>query len=108
MNIEANFIRKCKRVINEAELVKVNGKVTDVVGLIIISVGPNVSLGEVCFIVDTDGNEVCKAEVVGFKDGKVLSIALGEVHRISPSCEIIASGKNFTIGVGEQLIGRVI
>lgn len=108
MNITENFIRKCKRVIDEAELVKVNGKVTDVVGLIIISVGPNVSLGEVCFIVDTDGNEVCKSEVVGFKDGKVLSIALGEVHRISPSCEIIASGKNFTIGVGEQLLGRVI
>ena len=108
MNIEENFIRKCKRVIDEAELIKVNGKVTDVVGLIIISVGPNVSLGEVCFVVDTDGNEVCKSEVVGFKDGKVLSIALGEVHRISPSCEIIASGKNFTIGVGEQLLGRVI
>ncbi|MDP3150708.1 MAG: flagellar protein export ATPase FliI [Ignavibacteria bacterium] len=108
MNIAENFIRKYKRVIDEAELVKVNGKVTDVVGLIIISVGPNVSLGEVCFVVDTDGNEVCKSEVVGFKDGKVLSIALGEVHRISPSCEIIASGKNFTIGVGEQLLGRVI
>ncbi|MFA6978866.1 MAG: flagellar protein export ATPase FliI [Ignavibacteriaceae bacterium] len=108
MSIETVFIKKCKRIIDEAELVKVNGKVTDVVGLIIISVGPNVSLGEVCYIVDTDGNEVCKSEVVGFKDGKVLSIALGEVHRISPSCEIIASGKNFTIGVGDQLLGRVI
>lgn len=108
MSIETIFIKKCKRIIDEAELVKVNGKVTDVVGLIIISVGPNVSLGEVCYIVDTDGNEVCKSEVVGFKDGKVLSIALGEVHRISPSCEIIASGKNFTIGVGDQLLGRVI
>ena len=108
MNREEIFIRKCKRIIDETELVKVNGKVTDVVGLIIVSIGPNVSLGEVCFIVNTDGDEVCKSEVVGFKDGKVLSIALGEVHQISPSCEIIASGKNFTIGVGEQLLGRVI
>ena len=66
------------------------------------------SLGEICSIVDNDGNEVCKTEVVGFKEGKVLSIALGEVRKISPSCEIIASGRTFSIGVGKALLGRVL
>jgi flagellum-specific ATP synthase len=95
-------------VIAETEPIKVNGKVTDVIGFIIVSIGPNVSLGEVCTVIDKNGNEVCKAEVVGFKEGKVLSIALGEIHNISPSCEIIASGKSFSIGVGEKLLGRVL
>ena len=95
-------------VIEETEPIKVNGKVTDVIGFIIVSIGPNVSLGEVCTVIDKNGNEVCKAEVVGFKEGKVLSIALGEIHNISPSCEIIASGKSFSIGVGEKLLGRVL
>lgn len=96
------------RVINRADTIKVNGRVNDVIGLVIVSSGPNVSLGEICSIVDNDGGEVCKTEVVGFKEGKVLSIALGEVRKISPSCEIIASGRAFSIGVGKALLGRVV
>jgi flagellum-specific ATP synthase len=108
MQIEDIFIEKYKRVIDRVDTIKLNGKVTDVIGLIIVSLGPNVSVGEVCTIVNRSGREVCKAEVVGFKEGKVLSIALGEVDKISPSCEIIASGGSFAIGVGENLLGRVI
>ncbi len=108
MELAYEILKKHKRLIERADPIKVNGKVTDVIGLVIVSAGPNVSLGEICSVLDRDGNEVCKSEVVGFKDGKVLSIALGEVHKISPSCEIIASGKSFLIGVGENLLGRVI
>ncbi len=102
------YIDHYKSKIRNADLFKVNGRVSDVIGLIIVSTGPNASLGEICVVVDKRGREVCKSEVVGFKDGKVLSIALGEVQRISPACEIIATGKTFSVGVGEQLLGRVI
>ncbi len=88
--------------------IKTHGKVTDVIGLIIVSNGPNVELGELCSIYDKEGNEICQTEVVGFKDGKVLSVALGEVHNISPNSEIRASGKNFYIPVGEHLLGRIL
>ncbi len=108
MQIREKYIEKYKTIFENADLVKVNGKVTDVVGLVIVSSGPNVSLGEVCTIVDKYDNEVCKAEVVGFRDGKVLSIALGEVEKISPACSIIASGQSFSISVGKELLGRVI
>lgn len=87
---------------------KVNGKVTDVVGLVITSNGPSAVIGEVCKVIDRNGDEVCKAEVVGFKEGKVLSIALGEINNISPQCEIVSTGKSFKVGVGEGLLGRVI
>ncbi|MHB8578603.1 MAG: flagellar protein export ATPase FliI [Ignavibacteriaceae bacterium] len=108
MELVENISRKYKRIIEGFDPIIVSGKVTDVVGLVIVSMGPNASLGEICVINDREGNEVCKAEVVGFKDGKVLSIALGEVQNISPSCEIKALGKNFQIGVGMELLGRVI
>ena len=108
MEFGEDIILKYKRILDRTDPIKVNGKVSDVIGLVIVSVGPVVTLGEVCVIVDRDGNEVCKAEVVGFKEGKVLSIALGEVHNISPACDIIATGKSFSIGVGEELLGRVI
>ncbi len=90
------------------ETIKTHGKVTDVIGLIIESNGPSVELGEVCTIYDRDGTEICKTEVVGFKEGKVLSVALGEVRNISPNSEIRATGKNFFIPVGENLLGRII
>lgn len=94
--------------LDNLELIKVHGKVKDVIGLVIVSNGPNVALGEICSIVDKNGLEICKSEVVGFKEGKVLSIALGEVHNISPSCEIRSTGENFRIPVDESLLGRVI
>jgi len=99
-----NFNRR----LDDLELIKVHGKVKDVIGLVIVSNGPNVALGEICSIVDKNGHEICKSEVVGFKEGKVLSIALGEVHNISPSCEIRSTGENFRIPVDESLLGRVI
>lgn len=102
------YIEHYNDILRRTDLYKLNGKVTDVVGLVIVSSGPNVSLGEVCRVVDRSGREVCKSEVVGFKDGKVLSIALGEVQEISPACEIIATGSNFSVPVGDALLGRVI
>jgi len=102
------MLEKFESMIDDIEEIKVHGKVKDVIGLIIISNGPNVALGEVCTIVDRSGSEICQCEVVGFKEGKVLSIALGEVHNISPSCEIRSTGENFKIPIGDGLLGRVI
>ena len=108
MELSEKYIDKYSAVINSTDIIKINGKVTDVIGLVIVSIGPNVSLGEVCTIIDRDGNEVCKSEVVGFKEGKVLSIAIGNVENISPSCEIIATGRTFSVGIGDELLGRVL
>jgi flagellum-specific ATP synthase len=108
MDVAENILERFRNVIAKTDTVRVNGKVIDVIGLVIVSVGPNAMMGEVCSIVDQNGVEVCKAEVVGFKNGKVLSIAIGEVHSISPACEIKASGKSFSVGVGKELLGRVI
>ena len=108
MNLVEQYMDHYTSLLAGADIYKLNGKVTDVIGLIIISSGPNVSLGEVCRVVDHNGFQVCQSEVVGFKNGKVLSIALGEVHDISPACEIIATGKSFRVNVGDELLGRVI
>ena len=108
MQLAETYINKFGDIISQTDTIKVNGKVKDVIGLVIVSSGPNVSLGEVCTITDKKGVKVCDAEVVGFKNGNVLSIALGEVEKISPSCEIIATGKSFAVSAGESLLGRVI
>ena len=108
MDLFSSYIEKYKTIIDNNDAIKLNGKVSDVIGLVIVSTGPNVSLGEICKVVNRFGEEVCDTEIVGFKDGKVLSIALGEVQKISPRCEIIATGRSFKLSVSDDLLGRVL
>jgi flagellum-specific ATP synthase len=107
MNLEARIKKYLDR-LEHLDLIKVNGRVTQVIGLVIESIGPSASLGEVCSIKSWDDETICLAEVVGFKNNRVLSMALGDINRISPGSEIVASGKSFSVPVGKKLLGRVI
>jgi FliI/YscN family ATPase len=83
------------------------GRVVRVVGLLVESVGPAASLGEICEI-RTDRGLSLSVEVVGFRDGHLLSVPLGETAGIRPGDGIVANGGALTIGVGDALLGRVI
>lgn len=102
------YIEDYKTLIDHSETIKLQGKITDVIGLIVVSQGPTAALGEICSIYDRTGEKLSEVEVVGFKDGKVLSIALQDTGSISPGCDIVATGKSFRVGVGDNLLGRVI
>ena len=60
------------------DLVKQNGKVAQVIGLVIESIGPNAAVGEICHIYYDRANHYdpakppIKAEVVGFRENRVL------------------------------------
>lgn len=94
--------------IKKADLIKVNGRVTQVIGLVIESVGPNCTLGEVCVVKSRDGQDVCSSEVVGFRNNRVLSMVLGDASEVSPGSEIVATGHTLSVHVGDKLLGRVI
>ncbi|WP_418655021.1 flagellar protein export ATPase FliI [Anoxybacter fermentans] len=84
------------------------GKITRVIGLIIESQGPDVSLGEVCYIQNKDGRKLTQAEVVGFKENRVLLMPFGEMTGINPNCRVIPTGKSLKIKVGPELLGQVL
>lgn len=94
--------------LEKVEPIKSNGKVTQVLGLTIESNGPGVNLGELCYIYPNTKDQKIMAEVVGFKKNKILLMPLGELKGIGPGCEVVACGKSFSIGVGPQLLGRVL
>lgn len=107
INLESR-VKKYLDKLEHLDLIKVNGRVTQVVGLVIESIGPSASLGEVCSIKSRNDETICLTEVVGFKNNLVLSMALGDVNKISLGCEIVATGKTFSIPIGRKLLGRVI
>ncbi|MEI7567780.1 MAG: EscN/YscN/HrcN family type III secretion system ATPase, partial [Opitutaceae bacterium] len=64
------------------------GTVTAVTGLIIESDGPNVGLGELCLLRSPRGNFSLQAEVVGFREHRVLLMPLGETTGLHVGCEV--------------------
>ena len=84
------------------------GHVVRVTGLIIESEGPNLALGDVCEIHAEPGQPPIHAEVVGFRDHRILLMPLGAIDRLRAGSEVIASAFAATVPVGDSLIGRII
>lgn len=101
-------MEKYHKALNKTLLLKIRGKVTQIIGLTIESEGPSGNIGELCFIYPKDGKEPIHAEVVGFRSGKVLLMPLGEMHGIGPGCEVESLGHPLSVGVGPALLGRVL
>ena len=99
---------KYLQAIEKTEPIKTNGKVTQVIGLIIESQGPGANLGELCYVFPNHGSTRIQAEVVGFKENKILLMPLGDLRGIGPGCEVVASGDSFRVGVGPKLLGRIL
>lgn len=100
-------LKKYHEKLNSSDYIQYIGKVSKVVGLTIEADGPQVSIGDLCNIHVSRGG-MLKAEVVGFKDEKVLLMPLGDMTGISPGCLVSANGDFLRVAVGDELIGRVL
>ncbi len=96
------------RRIDEISTIKHSGRVVKIVGLIVESEGPAVSINDLCQIENSETGKKIKAEVIGFRDNRILLMPLGSVSGITPGAVVISTGEQLRVGVGEELIGRVI
>ena len=102
-------LQKYRDALEDCKTVKLTGKVTQVVGLVIETQGPTVSVGELCYIYPKkSGVEPIPAEVVGFRQGHVMLMPVGEMHGVGPGCEVVAAQKMLQVKVGDELLGRVL
>lgn len=97
-----------KKSISTTKTLKMSGRITKVIGLVLESEGPKSPIGEVCVLKDRNGKIVTHSEIVGFKDNRILSMVLGELNDISPGMEIESTGESLQVKVGDQLLGRVL
>ncbi|SDT45810.1 flagellum-specific ATP synthase [Paenibacillaceae bacterium GAS479] len=88
--------------------VRVNGKVTQVIGLTVESEGPDAGIGDVCYIYPGKGSPPLMAEVVGFRDNRLVLMPLGDLNAIGPGCDVVGTGKPLTVQVGSELLGKVL
>ena len=85
-----------------------SGRVARIASMSLESIGPKVPVGEMCILRDKNGKMVNRAEVVGFRDNKIISMLLGEGLEIAPGMQIDSSGEALSINLGDKLVGRVL
>jgi flagellum-specific ATP synthase len=102
-------LTKYRSIISRLDTVRANGLVTQVIGLVVESIGPAAQVGELCEIRHGGRNApTVKAEVVGFKANRLMLMPLGEMAGIKPGSEVVATGKMQQVTVGDFLLGRVL
>ena len=109
METAVNF-QKYNRVLT-GSFFKVKGKVVNVVGLTIESKGPQARLGDICTITSGIKDEESKpvlAEVVGFKEGKVLLMPYDKVEGIGPGSSVENTGAPLKVKVDDSLLGKTL
>jgi len=98
--------QRAEAIVNRSRPIAARGTVTDLTGLIIEGNGPAVGVGTTCSIVQGDLRVL--AQVVGFRENRILLMPLGELYGIAPGATIIAHGDGSNLLVGDELLGRVI
>lgn len=83
------------------------GIVSQIVGLAIETMGPGANVGEVCEI-ERVGKPPVLAEVVGFREGRLLLMPLGDMSGIGPGSRVVSSREPLSVPVGFDLLGRVL
>ncbi len=102
-------INKYENLIERTDTFERVGKVTQVVGLAVECVGLCAHMNDICRIYTGLGKEdYILADVVGFKENKVLLMPLGELTGIGPSNRVVCTGDTLRVPVGEQYLGRVL
>lgn len=96
------------RSLSQTPVCRIIGKVSEITGGIISARMPSCAVGGQCQIRSLDGSKTYDAEVVGFRSGETLLMALGENKGIGPGSVIELISTESTVRVGDGLLGRVV
>lgn len=88
--------------------VKHLGKVAKVVGLTIESIGPMAKLNDLCLIRSNSAAGVVKAEVVGFRDDRVLLMPYDNVEGVGLGSWVENTGAPLQVPVSKELLGLTL
>ena len=94
--------------LGEVDTIRRLGRVRQTIGLIVESDGPPARVGELCHIHTDDQRVPILAEVVGFRDNRLLMMPFGDTEQIRVNSEVVATGEPMQLAVGPAMLGRVL
>jgi flagellum-specific ATP synthase len=85
------------------------GRVVEITGLTVKSVGPHSSIGDLVWIepIHEEGARRIPCEVVGFRDRYVISMPVERLGRVHPGARVIPGGR-MQVNMGNSMLGRVV
>ena len=101
-------LRRYIDIIQKTNTLRQLGKVIQIIGLIIEADGPDGSIGDLCYISAHNDEKPISAEIVGFREDRILLMPLGAMDGLRPGAHVINTGSSMKIKVGSQLLGRVL
>ncbi len=100
-----------RRIVAQTSGLRYEGRVVQVVGLSIEVEGLRLPLGDICHLYPdraTSGESRISAEVVGFREDRLILMPFSDTHGVRPGSAVFPSGRAFSVPVGRELLGRVI
>ena len=94
-------------VLEKREFCRWSGRVAELVGLLIEADGPAACVGDFCEV-HTASGRLLRAQVIGFRGGRVLLMPLEETGGVQLGDEVVARGGEALVEVGPGLLGRVL
>ena len=88
--------------------IAVQGRVAQAIGTVIEGYGPVTAIGDMGEVVREDGQRRVLAEVVGFRGERLLLMPLGEMRGIGSSSRLTMTGRQASVRVGQDLLGRIL
>ncbi|MBM3759462.1 MAG: FliI/YscN family ATPase [Acidobacteria bacterium] len=100
-------IQRFEQYLSAGNFFQLRGRVTEVAGMLLESEGPAAAIGDFCEV-RMPGNRRIRAQVIGFRNGKVLSMPLEDTGGLSQGASILARPEAGKVAVGAELLGRVL
>jgi flagellum-specific ATP synthase len=102
------MLKKYAELLKQTNPVKHSGTISKIAGLSVESIGPAVQIGEICYISSVDGKTSITAEVVGFKDKKVLLMPFSDLSGVGLGSTVESANHTLMVPVGMGLRGRIL
>ncbi len=96
-----------KKVEQHPASLKVEGKLTRMVGMTLEAVGCQSAIGGRCLVEGVD-KQFIETEVVGFSGDKLYLMPTEGISGILPNARVIPTSSSYKVPVGNELLGRVI
>ncbi len=101
-------LKNLNEIVKNSNTVKKIGRIIEIIGLTIVADGPASSIGDLCHITGENIPEKISAEVVGFREDRVLLMPLGSMEGLCAGAKVINTGTQMKVKVSETLLGRVL
>ncbi|HEY7065160.1 MAG TPA: FliI/YscN family ATPase [Chloroflexota bacterium] len=101
-------LTKYQTALRQHSALRFQGRVAQVIGLSIEIEGLRLAVGDVCTIHPDNDGPYFSAEVVGFRDDRLIVMPFSETHGIRPGSTVFPRGRGFNVPVGPSLLGRVL